>query len=243
MRKARIVAGAGPAGLTHVLTRVLQPNPLTFLQHNKLFVAGSTRRVTVGEQNVQNFSFLYNPAHDRYEFRPNAFPGGIPVPVESVVAVHWTQVPERDVDPARGSFARIRGVELSGNHVMVTTQFTGCSFCMKQAGARVFCAHIAPHVEGVPHSMAPNELARQLCGQRAPAAIGGDFANAAEPGEFRVYGAGAGNGRFPNGYTLGVAGGGANDYMTMVGFPGAAGYQIFSQITRNRQIAGVVQVF
>ena len=78
----------------------------------------------------------------------------------------------------------IRGIRLSGNHIMVTTQFTGCSFCMQRTGAELFCAHVTPFLRGYDgvNTTGPELAARAV-------ATGG-FSNAGfvGAGPFRVYG-------------------------------------------------------
>jgi hypothetical protein len=119
---------------------------------------------------------------------------------------------------------------------MVTTQFTGCAFCMAEDAGSMYCAHVSP--AGVPN-MAPNTdgptLARRIM------ATNGAFANA-NNAVVRVFGRNAGSAPNAAGYDLGT-GGGATDYMTIVGFPGGTSYQIFSQTTRAARIANVRQIF
>jgi hypothetical protein len=216
-----------------VLNQVLLPNPLHFLQNNKVFVAGSNvRAANQGEQNVLPFYFRYNPGSDRYHFDAASIHGGYATNVESVVAVHWTQVPNRGANLAAGSFAAIRGVELSGAHIMVTTQFTGCAFCMKEVGGVMYRAHIAPHVPGVSPAMPPLNLARQLTGV-VPGVVGGNFSNAVGGAAFRVYGRDWGSPPFQGGYTFGGAQGGSDTCMTVLGVLGGSCYEIYSQTTRN----------
>jgi len=86
------------------------------------------------------------------------------------------------------------GIELSGNHIMVTTQFTGCAFCMAEHGGSLYCAHVSP--AGV-HGMTPNTdgltLATRILGPGA-----GAFGNAGGVA-VRVYGRGRGSAPIPAG--------------------------------------------
>jgi hypothetical protein len=57
-----------------------------------------------------------------------------------------------------------------------------------------------------------------------------------------VYGRNRGHVPNPQGYDIGGGGGNAT-YMTIVGFPGGATYEIFSQTTQNNAIADYRQIF
>jgi hypothetical protein len=129
----------------HVLTQVFQLNPLAFLQDNKVFVVGSTNLDPVkAPQNVQTSNFGYNSDRDRYEFGSalsHVVRGAANVQVENVTAFHWTDeryvrrppwmrrtpLVLRDTE-----FDQMKAIQLSGANPMVTTQFTGCAFCMAE---------------------------------------------------------------------------------------------------------------
>jgi hypothetical protein len=201
--------------------------------------------------NLRNFYFSYNPSRDRYEFQTTA--PGHQIQANSVVAVHWANVPgrvtaftNRAAELNAGTFTGIQGIQLDGVNVMVTTQFSGCSFCMKEEAGTMYCGHISPKVSpGDSGGMDGTLLARQLCGVE-PYVVGGDFANTGGLGVFHVYGINYGNGAFPGGYDFGASPpGGGQTYMSIVGFPGGTSYRIFSQITTNSQvtIGNVNQIF
>ena len=118
---------------------------------------------------------------------------------------------------------------------MVTTQFTGCSFCMAEDGGHMYCAHVSPAgIPGFTNNTTGNPLARRVMATGAFANAGG-----AAP---RVYGRNVGSPPNPDGYDIG-AGGGTDTYMTIVGFPGGATYNIYSQTTRENVISVARQIF
>jgi hypothetical protein len=170
--------------------------------------------------------------------------GAANIQVESVTAFHWTDrryVPRPLVPPppplviGATNFNQLTGIQLSGAHPMVTTQFTGCAFCMAEHGGSLYCAHVSP--AGVPN-MAPNTdgptLARRVIAT-------GAFANAGGTAP-RVYGRNVGSNPNPGGYDIGD-GGGIDTYMTIVGFPGGTSYQIYAQTTHTDAISDVRRIF
>ena len=243
LQKARIVDDANngrDAGSRNLLTTVIPATPLQFLTENKITIHGSAVNAPdLLDRNLINFYFTYNVGTDRYLL---SLTGGAPSPAGSftfqavsVPAVHWTAVPGRGTvvnpgppPPAR-SFAAIAGTRLDGANVMVTTQFTGCSFCMKDAGGLIYAAHITPSVPGHPHPHVGTQLAQQLCGTH-PNVGAGDFANHAGVAPIMVYGSGHGNiAGFPNGYPVPGAGGNPLQYMCMMGVRVGGQWQIYSQ--------------
>ena len=166
-------------------------------------------------------------------------------PAASVRAVGWADVPGRGavaVPAAAGaaSFGAIHGTELGGAGVrtMMTTEFSGCSFCIKSVGGRTYAAHIMPSpiVFGVPPPVDGPRLAQQLEGL-APTVAAGNFANAAGgPGPFRIYGRGHSNHpHHPNGYP---------GQMTLLGFDAGGGtWRVYSQHRVGDVLGEVVQVW
>ncbi|MEX3638267.1 hypothetical protein [Paraburkholderia sp. BR14320] len=243
LQKARIVEDAHHArdhGSRNLLTTVIPAAPLQFLTDNKIMVRGSTAYAPDAlDRNLVNFYFTYDAAQDRYMFVPVA---GFPVPAgaygfsaASVRAVHWTAVPGRGIvvnpgpPPGAASFGAIDGTRLDGSDVMVTTQFTGCSFCMKDVGGVIYGAHISPSIPGHPNPHVGPTMAQQLCGMNANVGAG-DFANHAGAAPFMVYGAGHSNiPGFPNGYPVPGAGANPLQYMCMIGVRVGGIWQIFSQ--------------
>lgn len=241
IRKARCmyeILHGGNAGANHVITQVMPANPLHFLWHNKVIVYGvSFLDPAQAPQNCLPCKFEYNAYKDRYEFtvRQAAGAGGVNIQVESVTAFHWTDqryvprpVPSPPLVIGNTNFGQMTGIELSGNHTMVTTQFTGCAFSMGEHNGHMYCAHVSP--AGVPN-MAPNTDGNTLA-QRVM--VNGAFANAGGIA-VRVYGRNVGSVPNARGYDIGI-GGDANNYMTIIGFPGGASYHLFSQTTRNAAI-------
>ncbi len=244
IRKARCLydrVHGGDAGATHVLTQVFRANPLQFLADNNVFVAGSTALDTAqGPQNIQSARFEYRPGRDRFEFgvtQPIGN-GAVRVDVESVAAFHWTDPrylpspPPHDINTA--NFSHITGIQLSGTHPMVTTQFTGCSFCMGEHQDHMYCAHITPYAQSNPNNTDGLTLARRVMAT-------GAFKNAGNV-PVRLFGRNLGSPPHTNGYDI-QGGGGADTYMTIVGFRGGTTYQIYSQTTQNKVIKNVLMIF
>jgi len=251
IRKARCLyenLHGGIAGATHVLAK-FTTNPLLFLRNNKVYVNGSgTLDQGQAPRNVLDCGFEYNPAFDRYEFWVGdlAWPqnGRVLIEVDSVTAFHWTDqryVPRPIVNPqpllaiGNTNFNQMTGIELSGIKKMVTTQFTGCAFCMAEHAGSMYCAHVSP--AGVPNRQ-PDTNGPTLAAQIIAT---GAFANAGNTAP-RVYGRTLGTAPNPQGYDLGM-GGGVDTYMTIVGFPGGTSYRIYAQTTRANAIADVRQIF
>jgi hypothetical protein len=173
-------------------------------------------------------------ATDRYLIDPGPQAGFFQFAADNVYALPWNRVPARTNNLANGRFDQIHGTELA-SQFMVTTQFTGCSFCMKDAG-HTYCAHISPSGVGVA-GMTGNTLARQLAGL-VPTVTPGDFANAPGPNPFHVFGAGHGNQGFPNGYPQGLGGAvGGGTWMSVLGVQnGADHYDIYAQVVQANLI-------
>ena len=252
IRKARCVyetIHGGHAGANHVVTQVFLINPLQFLDENKVFIAGSgALDATQAPRNVQPSVFFYAPGRDRYEFQVNGFGGnGIaPLNVESVTAFHWTNpryLPPPPLPPAvppppniaTANFSNMTGIELSGANMMVTTQFTGCAFCMAEHNGSMYCAHVSPSVPGMAANITGDPLARRII------ATNGAFANAGGT-QVRVFGRNVGSAPNPQGYSIGN-GGGNDTYMTIVGFLGGTSYEIYSQTTRANRIHATRKIY
>ncbi len=249
IRKAGCVldqVNGGHAGADAALLE-LQANPLNFLRFSKVVVRGSGNHNPVAAQNIRPCSFFYEPARDRYVFAVDngVFPAyAAQIQVESVTAFHWTDpryvpalVPPALHDINTVNFNTLRGFQLSGAHIMVTTQFTGCAFCMAENGGMMYCAHVSP--AGVPNR-APNTtgniLARKIMAT-------GQMQNAGGVAP-RVFGRNIGSPPNGGGYDIGPGGGGNTIYMTVLGFPGGTSYEIYSQTTIHDAIVGLpVQIF
>jgi hypothetical protein len=218
---------------------LLQTQPLIFLQ-NKRLNSGS-----IGA-NQQNF-FFYDYDRDQYKIdmaRPAHYPHAHQFNAVTVPGVFWLNVPGRTNNPANGSFATIDGTKLDTNvsTVMISTMFSGCSFCFKQENASqdIYAAHIMPD-DGAGNvvSGAGTGLARQLGGQVGTVAAG-DFTGTGA-GNFHVYGAGWSDLHAPLnvGYPVRTV---LDQFMNIFGTHIHGAWQIWSQHINNNQKT-VVQVF
>jgi hypothetical protein len=181
-------------------------------------------------------AFFYDFVNDAYVFdvtAPPAARNAFGCAAAIVPAVFWHQVPGRTNAQKAGSFAQIVPAELTGANLMVSTQFSGCAFCFKVTGTRIFAAHIMPDdgAGGVLQGGGA-ELARQLAGQVAGVTAGDFVAPGNGPGQFLVYGAGYSNlPAFPNGYPVRTV---ADQYMNILGvMKGGGAWRIYSQHTLN----------
>jgi hypothetical protein len=237
----------GGANLLRDKFNELTANPVPFLTNNLLLIFGSNQN---GLMN-QYFVFEYTMGVPKFKFltaRPGTASRCYTVPVLNVPAVLWSNVPGRTDDPDAGSFATINGTHLTGATVMVTTQFSGCSFCFKDHGGQVYAAHIWPDDADVEDSGMPvahghgggTRMARQLAGLEAPGVTGGDFAAPAPGGgNFEVYGTGYSNvGGQAGGYPVRVG----NDWMTLIGLRHGGNWTFYSQHVQNGAITRAVQV-
>jgi len=218
-------------------------HPRRFFDANKIIIRGSihgknkyTGAALVGPgayQNVVSFHFYYNPADDRYGIESSLAAGVSHVfQAVSVPAVRWDEVPNRLV---ANSFAGILGTELAGASYMVTTQFTGCSFCFRTDGASTYAAHISPAVSGL-------QLAQDLTGSNL-AVAGGDFANFAGVGapSFQVFGKGHGNAAVRTGSSYYPA---ATSSMYLFGVLNSGSWRIYTQsVDVNRNILESRRIF
>lgn len=212
MLKGSVFASAG-AGADVFATEV-QAHPRQFLAAHKVIVlgvpTGGAKFTVVGGPdytNVLQFYFQYDPNHDRFVFNGhlNAQIGAAhPFSTVSVPAVNWYDVPGNGGEAAPlvpANFANILGCQLTGATFMVTTQFTGCTFCWTDHGGTIRACHIGPTKAGVTNLAAVtsypgggNGVATRVVAQGAAAGM----ANA--PGAaLRVFGRGAGNAPAVNG--------------------------------------------
>lgn len=227
----------------------LRNNPLAFLQNNLVLVFGSN---TNGPM-VQYFVFEYAQGVGKFKFvtaRPGVATHCYAPQVVNIPAVLWSSVPGRTNVANAGSFAGIVGTHLTVASTMVTTQFSGCSLCFRNAGGAVYAAHIWPDDANVPNSALPvgpsghgggTRLAEQLAGLEAPGVAAAGFAAPAPggPPAVSVYGPGYSNiAGHAAGYPVRVG----NDWTTMLGFDRAGTWEIWSQEVVNAAIAHVVRV-
>ncbi len=244
LRKAACVRDAqtGTINAAQQALNALYNLPLQFLATNKLIVLGSTvRAVGQGDQNILNFDFGYDPGGNRYVFQTaGPHPGHCLVAVDSVVAQKWTTAADWLNHQPNGDFTQIPAIELT-SQFMVTTQFTGCSFCMKRHGGHVYCAHVAPQRDAVANAapvLTGTQVATRIANNNG---VLGDFANAAGGGPLSIYGAGFSSNIGPGGYPNGLGGG--TGYMTVIGVQRGPDYEIYSQVTQNSMITSHQRIF
>lgn len=236
IRKVRCMQDV--AGAQSILTHVFPLNPLGFLGINKVIVLGvSAFNAATAPENIQDFFFGYDPSMDRYVFQFAVMPKYFPTKVESVTAFHWTDPRHHPgvggpLNIANTAFTQLSGIRLSGANPIITTQFTGCAFCMAEYNGDMYCAHVSP--AGV-KDMAPNTQG-DILAKRIMDHNNGQFSNAGGT-NVTVFGRDKGHAPNPGGYSL-PGGGGNGNYMTIVGFPAGTSYQLYSQTTMNNQISG-----
>ncbi len=244
MEKAWLTAEAktgGTIGHRWVFENGLKLHPKAFLTWNVIAIRGGTKVDTAhGNQNVQSFVFSFDPANDRYVIQAGG--SGYAFQAVSVVPIHWADVEDRGHVEDRGSFAKIRGTALEGAGVMVTTQFTGCTFCIKTA-ATILTAHLSPSLPSHPYPLSNGtKLAMQLAG-RQEGVTKGDFKDSGT-GPFQVYGKGFST--IPGhvtGYSSKIQGGGKS-CMHLIGFLRSDGrWKIYTQEYIDGQIKKAKRVY
>lgn len=195
----------------------LTANPVQFLQNN-LVVCQSTGAAPGA---AINHIFLYDYKNQYFQMIPEQQIGvhgqqgggigylkpahiagtGITVQAVNVPETYWADVPGRGAVAAglgAGTFAQIAATQLTGANLMVTSAFSGCSFCFKQNGAETFAAHISPATPDRATIGAPPTLANQLNAN-------GNFGSPpnAAAGALQVYGRGFANiAGHPAGYAV-----------------------------------------
>jgi hypothetical protein len=234
MRYAADQAKGTEGLLRQLFNHRLFQNPAQFLAANALLIYGSNVDGVVD----QIFEYVWK----FYQFKIIPPPSGQAHPYQfrtiNVPAVPWDLVPNRTVG---NTFAGIVGTELIGSQIMISTQFTGCSFCFKEVNGRLFAAHIMPD-NGAAGGYAGGGpgLAQALAGLD-PLIGAGDFANAPPGGVFRVYGRGYSNiATRPGGYNYA----GPPAYMTIIGFRKAGVWEIYSQeVNAAKAIGGPYRIY
>lgn len=234
-------AVASQAGITHVFNTHFAPNPLAFIQAHRILIQGTVHGQNLltapaaGYQNVVAFRFYYVPASQRFQISVAA-PVGIPghqFNAVSVPALHWRRVPGRgdEANPApplpfpAPSFAAMQGIEMAGAPWMMTTQLTGCSFCLAANGGVTYASHIQPGTE-----ITGQVLANQLMGNVASvgAAVMSNHPNAALAA-VGVFGSGAGNFPVAHGGNAFYPAAGTYQSMSIFG-QDVGGWRIFAQV-------------
>jgi hypothetical protein len=207
---------ASPAAGADVFTNEVLAHPRQFLSTHKVIVLGLSSGAAKFSNlagpdytNVLTFFFQYDPKNDRFVFSGLLSPNrgaGHPFQTVSVPAVNWYDVPGNggEAHPlVPANFSQILGCELTGATFMLTTQFTGCTFCWSNHGGTMRAAHIGPtkaaHTSlALPTSYPSggNGVALRMIDQGKPAPAGIDVAAAmanAPAAPMRVFGRGAGN--------------------------------------------------
>jgi hypothetical protein len=199
---------ASAAAGADVFINDVAAHPRQFLVAHKVIVMGRTtggatftNLLSPSYDNVLTFYFQYDPGQDRFVFNGNISPlygQAHPFTTVSVPAVNWYDVPGNGGEHAPlvpANFAQILGCELTGANFMVTTQFTGCTFCWTNQGGLLRASHIGPTKAGSPDATLTtsypgggNGVATRMIAQGAAAGM----ANAAGVA-LRVFGRGAGN--------------------------------------------------
>jgi hypothetical protein len=224
--KVRIAADEtkGSGGLLQsVFLNSLMSKTRMFLKHHRLPEGG------IGSRTVAYLYYEYKK--DQYKIettKPGIYPKAYQFNAVSIPPVAWFDVPGRTNSQTAGSFAGIVGTELTGANAMITTQFSGCCFCFKVVGARIFAVHIMPDAGSGGNAIngGGTGLARQLAGQ-VPGITGGNFAAPCPGGgQFFVYGAGYSNvPGFPGGYPPRQT----SEYMNIFGRKRDDAWKIYTQ--------------
>jgi hypothetical protein len=219
----------------------LRDDPVAFLLKTKVQVDGTTQFDPNGGKNLIDFVFRFEPMKDKYLFDTAAHHNGgvgmFMIPgVTSVPAGQWDTVAGRGAKVNEGSFRTIRGTHYDGT-LMVTTQLTGCTFCVQDVGGTLCSAHLKPS-----STLDGTALAQQLAGL-APPVTGGAFSSppVGVAGTFHVFGRGFGT--LPNnagGYDARIAG--AGNYATVIGFRRRGTWQLYVQEVYNGSILGARKI-
>lgn len=189
---------------------------------------------------VLKHRFIFDYANQVYLLLPPAMPHALnnanrelEIDAVNVPEIYWANVPGRGnvAAAAPPNFTGIVATPVQGASLMVTSAFTGCSFCFKNNGGSLYAAHVSPATPNDPSIGAPPTLANQLIAN-------GDFAAppGANAGALRVYGRGASNlAAHPNGYAVNAVPGvplvAASMYV--FGMLIGGGWRIYSQENNN----------
>jgi hypothetical protein len=215
MLKASVCAS--PASAADVFQTDVLHHTRRFLATHKVFVKGLPRGADkftnlagADFTNVLTFHFQYDCGGDRFIFNGAAdarYGASHAFQTVSVPAVAWHDVAGNGGERAPrvpADFSRILGCELTGAPFMVTTQFTGCTFCWTQHMGVIRAAHIGPTKAGYPSAALATSypgggpgVAQRVLDQIQQAAGGGGGAPAAMANAagapLRIFGRGVGN--------------------------------------------------
>jgi len=242
IKKASVYAT--PGGAADVFNEVFT-DTRKFLTAHKVIVWGATagddkfkNLLSPTYTNVLTFYFQYDVTTDRFVFGRQAGPmngAAHSFQTVSVPGIAWQDVP--NVGAAPGNFAQILGCELTGATFMLTTQFTGCTFCWTTHGGIVRAAHIGPVRKGrdddpanptIPYPGGGNAAATRIVAQGAAAGM----ANAGGPANaggaaLHVFGRGAGNAPVAAGNPFYPSA--TLEYGTIIGRNNGAGWKFYLQ--------------
>ncbi len=182
---------------------------------------------------------------DRYKVGLQASPGFAAFHADSVAAQPWTLAGDwQNHQAAGGDFTQIPAIELA-SPVMVTTQFTGCSFCMKRRNGHVYCAHVVPTRDPNANA-APTVTGAQLAGRISNNhGVHGDFANPAGGGgvALGIYAPTFHQNLLHNsGYPDNINAA-PNGWMTIVGIQRGHDYEIYSQVIQHNAVVSAQRIF
>ena len=167
----------------------LKTSPQLFLTNN-IVVCQSWGNPPGG---VLRHRFVFNYKDQVYMMLPPAMlhtlndpAKALEVDAVNVPELYWGRLPK--LPNGQPNWASIDASTLTGADIMVTSAFSGCSFCFKNNGGSVYAAHISPATTTDPSIGPPPTLANHLINS-------GNFGSpaGATAGALQVYGRGASN--------------------------------------------------
>jgi hypothetical protein len=197
----------------------LRSSPRQFLEENEIFINGHKKKETGHVRGPAWFLVSYEPGRKRFVFEPmGSEQDRADQPGYRFQAISVPAVAHDDASEHR-NLQELIPTELTGLDIMLTTQFSGCSFCLQQSGGKVYAAHISPDEARTKQD--PIALADTLRGTGA--AAGGAFKGVGGSG-FRVYGRGESDVKGDAGYAK------ALKAMLIIGVRSKTGtWEVFSQ--------------
>jgi hypothetical protein len=200
----------GDMGLLAQKLNQLKTSPLTFLSNHVLSITASAK------DKGEGFKFSFNPSQGGiFKLGTMSYASdqsAINCAVQIVPAQDFKAYQENIKDGINGN-----RIDARTNGIVVTTEFTGCSFCMQGSGSVLMAAHMNPDERRTkikPRAVQSTCKDGKFSGQDIP------------DGEFMVYGR---TGDLKTGYLGQDEGGGA---MTIIGFFDTSptpGWRLYSQ--------------
>lgn len=194
-----------PTGLNEVYNLLLA-NPERFLTEKTIRI-----NVASGVEGELEYAFYYHTGGKRYEFASIAYAGVRPhkkVMVTVVPAINWWEIPgyPKEVVPTVAN--------ASGSPpLVITTQFTGCTFCYAPNGGGLLAAHVSPDGTN-------KDAARAKTGKKLGEQLTDDGNSFKGYGAFKTYVRGA---------TEEKLGYGDTEQMYIIGVHGRNGWECWSQ--------------